>query len=207
MIEDLVKYYRLTEKPKEDLTPSEFNSILATGYEVLYAVHNQGVINRLLYDFDGHGLWHMKNKEKHNGKDEISRFVEVLPLAEYNYELLTTAIQIHNSHDKGRFHILSPTLVEFIELLEFRVSEILRARNALIEAYGKNIDSESKIPYTYNFHRDLEWMWPEHWGEISWNSQVLASVFQHTPQMTINIDIKNAETALFYYKKKAEESS
>jgi hypothetical protein len=202
LVEDLVKYYRLTKKSDQDFTPAEFNSILATGYEVLNAIHNQGVITRLLYDFDGHGLWHIIKKEKLNRKDAISRFVEILPMAEYNYELLTTAIQIHNSHDRGGHQILQLTLIEFLELIKFRISEVMRAKNLLVEKYGANIDASEKIPYTYNFHRDCEWAWPNHWGEISWNSQVLTSVFQHTPQMAINIDVKNAATALYYYKNK-----
>lgn len=140
----------------------------AVGSSLVATLRHKRLVLEAERDFDGHGLWHM-----HHHLDEGRRkyyfwsaVAASLPEFDYDYDVYREAAERHSQkverlgHKGHEIEILS--LDEFVSVLEFRESELLR----IIRLWrsGQGWDKAD---------RAIEWHWPVEWGDIGWNGPIL----------------------------------
>jgi hypothetical protein len=140
----------------------------AVGSSLVATLRHKRLVLEAERDFEGHGLWHMHaGDEERNEKYYIwSAVAASLPEFDYDYDVYREAAERFNEkvarqkHPWPRLYVLS--LEEFVAVLEFRESELLR----IIRLWqsGKGWDKGD---------RSIEWQWPSEWGHIGWNGPIL----------------------------------
>lgn len=136
------------------------------GAALLADLRHRRLVAEALYDFAAHGLWHM------HGDIEDSRarrryfwsaVAASLPLFDYDYEVYREAAEEHNRRDLGGRHSIDVLpLDEFIRVLQFRESELLRLADAWSAPSGSPTFDEAN-----------QWHWPAEWGPIAWRGPVV----------------------------------
>ena len=141
---------------------------VAVGGSLVATLRHRRLVLEALRDFDGHGLWHMHRH--HSGADKKyywwSGVAASLPEFAYDYDVYREAAELHNAKVKRDGHrgheVYVLSLEEFVSVLEFRESELLRIIS--VGRSGKPWDQST---------RDIEWRWPSEWGDIGWNGPIL----------------------------------
>lgn len=105
---------------------------------------------------DNHPAWMFEsNKSENELKTHLWSIISAYShTIDYNYDYLVTYIKFRNKRyeNESYYRKLSiPTEKEFLEIIEFRESELNRIYN--------NIDN-------------MSWNWPNKWGKVSWNSDI-----------------------------------
>jgi len=145
-----------------ELSADEVNRAVSIGTDILTHLHYRANVENLVYDFEGHGLWHMWRKEEKVSKKYYfwSAIAATLPDFDHSYEVYKEAADKYLSKEYrdsfgGRVHhdLYVVSLEEFIEILKFRRDEIVRVLRG-------------------NWWKDNEWQWPESWGQLGWNGPV-----------------------------------
>lgn len=135
------------------------------GASLVAQLHYRSQVRRLERDFEGHGLWrmHKRGKNADNKYYLWSAIAASLPEFDYSYEVYREALDGFN---QGSFvqehpHDALPALAldEFIAVLEYRESELLR----LLNFKGAWKDFEEA-----NY-----WQWPSEWGDLGWQSPII----------------------------------
>ncbi len=138
----------------------------AVGSTLVATLRHKRLVLEAERDFEGHGLWHMHRGEVEKRYYFWSAVVATLPVFDYDYDVYREAVERHNDkvartgHKGHEIYVLS--LEEFVSVLEFRESELLRII-ALWRA-GQGWDKGE---------RAMEWRWPPQWGHIGWNGPIL----------------------------------
>jgi len=144
--------------------------ILSIGTSLLAPLRYLSRVQYLLRDFDAHLLWHIHGPADHNKFYFWSAIAASLPTFDYSYEAFREAATKFNAREEERAHeadrkprtIDIPNTSEFLRILQFRRSELLRV-----------LQSE---PYSDPTWREVEeWRWPEEWGHIAWNGPIVKS--------------------------------
>ncbi len=162
--ERLTEYTRIANKliHGSEISADEFDRAVSVGIDMLTLLHYRASVENLVYDFEGHGLWHMWRKEGKVSKKFYfwSAVAATIPDFDHSYEIYkeaTEKFQAKENQDSfgGSVHndLLVVSLAEFIEILRFRRDEIVRVLRG-------------------NWWKDNEWHWPKNWGELGWNGPV-----------------------------------
>jgi len=128
---------------------------------------------RLVYeaqrDFEGHGIWHMKDRlsESEERHYLMSAVASQLPEFAYDYSIYKDALGLFNARQRsenpaafgGELPVLS--LKEFVESLEWREKELQRLREALPKIKWDKYDEANR------------WKWPQEWGDLQWSTSIL----------------------------------
>ena len=117
------------------------------------------------------------------------------PDFEYDYDLYRETIQRFNLKEatraaEGNYEPIvmkALTLEEFVQVLEFREQEIMRA-----------LEEERKPPDEIE-RDDREWRWPKAWGETGWNGPVLRDI------KSADFDLEKLRHALTTYRRRLYE--
>jgi hypothetical protein len=135
------------------------------GASLVAQLHYRSQVRRLERDFEGHGLWrmHKRGRDADNKYHLWSAIAASLPEFDYSYEVYREALDRFNRGSVVQAHphdaLPALTLAEFIEVLEFRESELLR----LLHFKGKWQDFEEA-----NY-----WQWPGEWGDLGWQGPII----------------------------------
>jgi hypothetical protein len=173
-----------TAVPQEDLQRSA-----AVGGSLVATLRHKRLVLEAEYDFDAHGLWHM---HQHRGEGDKkyyfwSAVAASLPEFDYDYDVYREAAEHFNekvvrSDRKGRaIYVLS--LEEFVEVLEFRESELQR----IIKLWTSTGWEGNRAP---------EWRWPPEWGDLGWNGLILR---ERVHLWGAEEDFMRTRSALAYY--------
>jgi len=141
---------------------------VAVGTPLAATLRHKRLVTEAERDFEGHGLWHMHRHLDEDGKKYyfLSAVAASAPLFEYDYDVYCEAAESHNrkldrrEHGPDSMYILS--LEEFVAVLEFRESELLRIIQLWQsgQGWGQN-------------NRAIEWQWPSEWGDLGWTGPIL----------------------------------
>ncbi|MDO8473398.1 MAG: hypothetical protein Q7T05_06220 [Dehalococcoidia bacterium] len=140
----------------------------AVGSSLVATLRHKRLVLEAKRDFEGHGLWHMHH---HRGKrDEKyyywSAVAASLPLFDYDYDVYREAAESHNDNTARIDHVAHAIYVlsteEFVSVLEFRESELLRLIGLWQAGHGWDKDDGA-----------IKWRWPIEWGEIGWTGPIL----------------------------------
>jgi hypothetical protein len=89
-----------------------------------------------------------------------------LPDFDYDYDIYLEALECHNKktrqagHESHLIYVLS--LEEFVSVLEFRESELLRIIDLWRSGHGWDKNDEA-----------IRWQWPSEWGDLGWSGDIL----------------------------------
>lgn len=111
---------------------------------------------------------------------------------DYDYDLYLEIAQKFNLQEKARAAesnfdaeiMQTLTLEKFVKALEFREQEIMR------------VIKEKRKPRVEQAREDLEWRWPEEWGDIHWNGPVLRD------DKPVDFDLERLRRALEKYRRR-----
>ncbi|MFQ5904363.1 MAG: hypothetical protein ACE5JO_11805, partial [Candidatus Binatia bacterium] len=137
--------------------------------ELLSTLRYKRLVYEAQHDFEGHGLWHMRDRlsdedEKHY---LMSAVASQLPEFAYDYDVYRDAVGLFNARQRsdnpaapgGELYVLS--LPEFVQSLEWREKELERLRD---ELPGTKWDEYNEVN---------RWKWPSEWGDLHWSTSIL----------------------------------
>ena len=166
--DQLLEYTRITNQivHASRVNADDIVKSLSIGASLSAHIRYLYIIEYLLEDFDGHGLWHFRGITDNIKFHFWSAIAAMLPEFDYSYEAFCEAATKFNKKEESRAierdrqprTIDIPTLPEFLEILEFRRSELERI---LEEGWWASDKRES------------EWHWPAKWGKISWTGPII----------------------------------
>jgi hypothetical protein len=140
----------------------------AVGSSLVATLRHKRLVAEAEQDFEGHGLWHMHRHLAEGQKKHYfwSAVAASLPQFEYDYDIYREAAENYNEklaslgHGSREIYVLS--LEEFVTVLEFRESELLRIIRLWQsgQGWGKG-------------DRAIEWRWPSEWGDPGWTGPIL----------------------------------
>ncbi len=153
--------------------PSEVKARLTSvGVALASQLHYQRKVLEVMYEFDGHLLWHVhRDRSEQNQRFHFwSAVAATLPEFDYNYEIYREAAERHkkkligsgHERDAEAFYILP--LDEFVRVLEFREKELLRLIDAWHHHEGDTWEA---------FRKANDWLWPSNWGHIDWGGPII----------------------------------
>ncbi|MCJ7577796.1 MAG: hypothetical protein MUO91_05045 [candidate division Zixibacteria bacterium] len=168
-----------------ELSADEVNRAISIGTNLLNYLHYRSNVENLVFDFEGHGLWHMWRKDDKVSKKYYfwSAIAATLPEFEHSYEVYKEAVEKYLSKEhrdsvggKIQHDLYVVSLEEFIDILRFRRDEIIRVLRG-------------------NWWEDNEWQWPKSWGELGWNGPVFRGSANDAEDelLRINVAIKRYE--------------
>lgn len=140
----------------------------AVGSSLVATLRHKRLVLEAEQDFEGHGLWHMHHHVQEEDKNHYfwSAVAASLPELDYDYDVYREAAERYNEklHAAGeeRHVIYVLSLEEFVSVLEFRESELLRIIG--LWHAGQGWDEGS---------RAIEWQWPSEWGDLGWTGPIL----------------------------------
>jgi len=169
----LRQYIGITNRVVHTSTTSgeDVIKVLSIGTSLLAPLRYLSRVQYLLNDFDGLLLWDMHRLEQEGNKYRLwSAIAASVPNFDYSYEAFREAAAKFNEKEDERARganrkptkIEIPRVSEFLEILEFRRSELLRVLQG--EWW-----EETK------WRKLREWRWPEKWGHIGWNQPIVDS--------------------------------
>ncbi|MCX4624434.1 hypothetical protein [Streptomyces albogriseolus] len=130
--------------------------------DMLFAnVRHRYLVEHLVHDFMGHGVWQPPPGEP-NKYHFWSVIASEVPEFDYRYEVLTEAVGRFKERDQ-RAEMPLPALSEFVEILKFRREEI---RRVLDLPWGTEAAARMR-------NQGRNWNWPEEWGHIGWHGPVV----------------------------------
>lgn len=164
----------------------------AIGSALVATLRHKRLVLEAERDFEGHGLWHMHRH--HEGAEKKYYFWSAvaasLPGFDYDYDVYQEAAEHHNNkmsasdHRGHEVYVLS--LDEFLSVLEFRESELLRIIQLWRSAHGWDKND-----------RSIEWRWPAEWGHLGWNCPIL---MERVHLWGAEEDLMRTRAALAYYR-------
>jgi len=140
----------------------------AVGSSLVATLRHKRLVLEAEYDFWGHGLWHMHRDlgERENRYYLWSAVAASLPTFDYDYDVYREAAERHNARvtrEGPKAHAIDVlSLDEFVSVLEFRESELLRIIGLVRSGQGWG-----------DRDRAIEWRWPSEWGNIGWTGPIL----------------------------------
>lgn len=167
----------------------DLSDLFKIGSTLFYHIRYLKIVRELIDNFNGNLLWEtdkgVRNKKYHFYSavaSEAERF-------DYSYEAFVDAAtkfnirdqKVHN-HWKPWGEILIPTLDEYIQILEFRKSELSRVLN-----------NPQKAHQDREFN---EWQWPQDW-QIQWNRPLMKDSFNET-----QLELIRTQAAIDLYSRK-----
>lgn len=120
-------------------------------------------------DFEGHGIWHMKDRLSDEDRKHylMSAVASQLPEFAYDYSIYRDAIGLFNTRQRSDNpaapggELLVLTLQEFTESIKWREKELQRL-----------LDDLTKLKWEE--HREANmWKWPPEWGDLQWSTSIL----------------------------------
>lgn len=149
-----------------EVSETERGGAVNTGAYLLAQLRYHRRIVEMKREFDGHGLWHM---HRHLPKKQRrfyfwSAVAATCPEFDYDYGIYRESAEEHNRR-RGREHGVNDSdvidvlsLEEYVSVLEFRESELLRL---------------ARTPGVKSFEEANEWRWPKTWGDIGWRGPII----------------------------------
>jgi len=176
--------FHLTEKSDKDL-----NDLLKIGSTLFYHIRYLKIVRELIDNFNGNLLWEAERGVRNKKYHFYSAVASEAERFDYSYEALVDAAtkfnlkdpKVHNNW-RPRGEILIPTLDEYIQILEFRKSELTRVLNNPQKAHQDE---------TFN-----EWQWPQDW-QIQWNRPLMKDSFNET-----QLELVRTQAAIDLYRHK-----
>ncbi|MBI2986581.1 MAG: hypothetical protein HYY45_07420, partial [Deltaproteobacteria bacterium] len=153
---------------KADVPEAAVQRASAVGSSLVATLRRKRLVLETEYDFWGHGLWHMRRdlKERENRYYLWSAVAASLPTFDYDYDVYREALERHNARvtrEGPKAHAIDVlSLDEFVSVLEFRESELLRIIGLVRSGQGWG-----------DGNRAIEWRWPSEWGNIGWTGPIL----------------------------------
>lgn len=140
----------------------------AVGSSLVATLRHKRLVLEVERNFEGHGLWHMHRHvdEEHKKHYFWSAVAASLPEMDYDYDVYREAAirykdkLAHTDHRGRDIYVLS--LEEFVSVLEFRESELLRIIGLWRSGHGWGEGD-----------RAIEWHWPTEWGHLGWSGPIL----------------------------------
>jgi hypothetical protein len=168
-----------------------------TGATLAAQLYQERQVRRMERDFQAHGLWHLHRHVDVASKKYYwwSAVAATMPEFDYSYEIYREAAERHNRREiiqenpSDALYVLS--LEEFVCVLEFRESELLRLIDAWSDAYRRQGDTLK------NFQEDNEWQWPPEWGNLGWSGPILR---EHPSVYATEEELMKTRTALNRYR-------
>lgn len=156
-------------------------------------LRHRRLVFEMVRDFEGHGLWHM---HRHLEDDESrkryfwSAVAATLPEFAYDYDVYREAAERHNQLETERGHERQSVYVlpldEYVKVLEFRESELLRLIATWREPGGWKAFEEAN-----------KWRWPKEWGNLGWGGPIIRDRLSlHTAEQ----DLMETRAALARYR-------
>lgn len=165
---DFLKLAKEIAHTTRNYSEQEMGRALEIGARLVTDVRRRIVGAELLHHFHHNILWQHAQRPRTPG-DIRSVVAASAPDFEYDYDLYDKTIETFNHEEaaraaEGNFDavVMDPlTLSDFVLVLEFREREIMR------------VLKEKRKPREEWERDNLEWMWPQKWGDIGWNGPVL----------------------------------
>ncbi len=148
--------------------------LTSVGASIVSQLHYQRKVSEAMREFDGDLLWHAHRHHKGNRNYYFwSAMAATLPEIDYSYEIYREAAERHKQKlvkaehvpDAEEFYVLP--LDEFVQVLEFRESELLR----LIETWHQHKGDSNNLWKA--FEKANYWQWPSNWGGLGWNGPII----------------------------------
>lgn len=139
----------------------------AVGSSLVATLRHKRLVLEAEQDFEGHGLWHMHHHVREEDRKYYfwSAVAASLPELDYDYDVYREAAERYNEKlarvDDKRRAVYVLSLEEFVSVLEFRESELLR----IIGLWRAGGWGEG--------NRAIEWQWPSEWGHLGWTGPIL----------------------------------
>lgn len=170
----------------------ELNRAIDVGAQLVAEVRRQIVGAELQHHLQSNLLWlHAQQPEVFPGGMR-STVAASAPDFEYDYDLYRQSIETYNlkeaahasqdNYDVVEFKPL--TLNEFVQVLEFREREIMRVLR------------EMRKPAEQQLQENLEWRWPQAWGDVGWTGPVLRK------RASTDLDLEKLRRALASYERR-----
>lgn len=164
----------------------------AVGSSLVATLRHKRLVLEAEQDFEGHGLWHMHHYKRDEDKKYYfwSAVAASLPELDYDYDVYREAADRHNERvtptgEKRRaIYVLS--LEEFVSVLEFRESELLRIIGLWRGGHGWDKSD-----------RAIEWQWPSEWGHLGWTGPILR---ERVHLWGAEEDLMRTQAALAHYR-------
>ena len=148
--------------------------LTSVGASIVSQLHYQRKVSEAMREFHGDLLWHAHRHHKGNRNYYFwSAMAATLPEIDYSYEIYREAAERHKQKlvkaehvpDAEEFYVLP--LDEFVQVLEFRESELLR----LIETWHQHKGDFNNLWKA--FEKANYWQWPSNRGGLGWNGPII----------------------------------
>jgi hypothetical protein len=167
----------------------DLNDLFKIGSTLFYHIRYLKIVRELIDNFNGNLLWYTEKGVRNKKYHFYSAVASEAERFDYSYEAFVDAAtkfnlrdpKVHNNWRPGG-EILIPTLDEYIQILEFRKSELTRVLN-----------NPQKAHQDQNFN---EWQWPQDW-QIQWNRPLMKDSFNET-----QLELIRTQAAIDLYRRK-----
>ena len=154
---DIQKLFSILEGARiEDADQKELEQVILAVSIVVARLEEIYNVEYLRYDFQASLMWHYRESYEDKTFSEKYHFWSAIAAKatefNYSYEAYVEAANIHNKNEE-KYRIYIPSLDEFIDILEFRKSELKR--------------------FIKDYQNVSEWRWPDHWGPVIWNGPII----------------------------------
>jgi hypothetical protein len=170
LVDNIQGFITLANKIVHDISiPNDVvERAAAVGSSLVATLRHKRLVIEAEQDFEGHGLWHMHHHVQEEDKKHYfwSAVAASLPELDYDYDVYREAAErynekLHATGEKRRAIYVLP-LEEFVSVLEFRESELLRIIGLWRAGHGWD-----------KGNRAIEWQWPSEWGHLGWTGPIL----------------------------------
>jgi len=179
-----------------DVSPHLMARTASIAVDLLSTLRYKRLVYEAQRDFEGHGLWHMRERKSKEQHLYYIMSVVASQIAEYGYEydVYREAVDMFNARQRsdtpaapgGELPVL--TLDQFVQALEWREKELKRLRNDLRTAKWDEYDKANR------------WTWPSEWGDLRWSTSILR---ERVSQFSVEQELMQTAAALERHRTRA----